>query len=310
MSWLRQPALHFLALGGLLFAAARALERPPAPAAVRAPIVVDAARIREEFAERSGLVPTAADEAVLVERAIEEELLYREALARGLDRNDRSIRHRLSEKMRFLSPEAERSAEDYYRDALALGLDREDVIVRRMLVEKMRLLIAAAGAAGEPDDAALAAQVVAHPERYGQPARVRLFQVFAGGSAAEADRLLAEMRASGATPEDGVARGVPFPLGNRIGPSSERQLARLLGADFARAALALPVGAWSGPIASTHGFHVVWVEGREDAEAPVLASVRGRAREDMRAGQRPERLREALETLRSHYEVRVTGSAS
>ena len=310
MTWLRHPALHFLVLGGLLFAAERTLERPSPPAAVRAPIVVDAARIREEFAERSGLVPTAADEAVLVERAVEEEILYREALARGLDRNDRSIRHRLSEKMRFLSPEADRTAEEYYRDALALGLDREDVIVRRMLVEKMRLIIAAAGTAGEPDDVALAAQVAAHAGRYGQPARLRLFQVFVGRSAPDAARLLAELRATGATPEDGAARGVPFPLGSRIGPSSERQLARLFGADFARAALALPVGAWAGPVASTYGFHVVWVEGREDAEAPVLASVRRRAREDLRAGERPERQRAALETLRSRYEVRVTGSAS
>lgn len=310
MTWLRHPALHFLVLGGLLFAAERALHRPPARVVVRAPIVVDAARIREEFSERSGLVPTASDEAVLVERAIEEELLYREALARGLDRNDRSIRHRLSEKMRFLSPEADRTPEEYYRGALALGLDRDDVIVRRMLVEKMRLLIAAAGAAGEPDDVALAAQVAAHPERYGQPTRVRLFQVFAGSSAADADRLLAELRDSRATPRDAVARGLPFPLGSRIGPSSERQLARLFGVDFAREALALPIGAWGGPVASTYGFHVVWVEGREDAEAPTLASVRGRAREDLRAGQRPERLREALETLRSHYEVRVVGSVS
>jgi len=310
VTWLRHPALHFLVLGGVLFAAERTLHRQPAPAAARAPIVVDAARIREEFAERSGLLPTPADEAVLVERAIDEELLYREALARGLDRNDRSIRHRLSEKMRFLSPETARSPEEYYQGALALGLDRDDVIVRRMLVEKMRLVIAAAGAAGEPDDAALAAQVAAHPERYAQPARVRLYQVFAGRTAADADRLLAELRASRATPDDAAARGVPFPLGNRIGPSSERQLARLFGAGFAHATLALPAGAWAGPVASTHGFHVVWVEEREDAEAAALASVRGRAREDLRAGQRPERLREALETLRGHYEVRVVGSAS
>lgn len=297
-------------LGGLLFAAERARDRPAAPTSPRAGIVVDAARIREEFAERSGLVPTAADERALVERAIEEELLYREALARGLDRHDRSIRHRLSEKMRFLSPDAGRTPEEYYRDALALGLDRDDAIVRRMLIEKMRLLIAAPGTTDDPDDAALDAHVAAHPERYGQPARVRLWQVFAGRSAAEADRILAALRAEHVTPEAGVARGLPFALGGRIGPSSEPRLARLFGAEFARAALALPPGGWAGPVASPYGFHVVWIERREDAALPALAEVRGRAREGLRAEGRQERLRQALAALRARYDIHVTGSAS
>jgi hypothetical protein len=309
VSWLRQPVIHFLVLGAILFVARRAPE-PPAPGLARLPVVVDAARIREEFTERSGLVPSAAEEAALVEGAIEEELLYREALARGLDRHDRSVRHRLAEKMRFLSPGSERSTEEYYRDALALGLDRDDVIVRRMLVEKMRLVIAAAVAGDEPGDEALARHVAAYPGRYGRPPRVRLWHVFAGGSPAEADRLLAALRAGRVPPEEGAALGAPFPLGSRIGPSSEAQLARLFGADFARAALALPAGEWTGPVASAHGLHLVWVERREDAASPALAQVRSRAREGLRAERRPERLREAVAALRRRYDVRVTGGAS
>jgi len=310
MSWLRRPLLHFLAFGGLLFAASRALEGLPEPVAAREPIVVDAARIREEFAERSGLVPTAADEAVLVERAIEEELLYREALARGLDRHDRHIRHRLAEKMRFLSPDGDRTPEELHREAVGLELDRDDVIVRRMLVEKMRLIIAAATASAEPDDAALAAHVAANPERYAQPIRVRLWQVFAGRDAAGADGLLAELRDARVAPEDALARGVPFPVAGRVGPASEQQLARLFGVHFARTALTLPTGSWVGPVASTYGFHVVWVDRRQDAETPALASVRGQVREAVRADERPERLREAIAALRRHYDVRVTGGAS
>ena len=308
MRLLRRPGLHFLVLGGMLFALQRATESPPAPAAPPA-VVIDAARLRAEFAERTGLTPTPSDEAALVAQATEEELLYREALARGLDRNDRSIRHRLAEKMRFLSADPERSAQERYRDALALGLDRDDVVVRRMLVEKMRLFIAASDG-GEPDDEALAAWIAAHPGRYVAPARVLLWQVFAGRSAAEADRLLASLRAAGTSPAEGAARGEPFPLGARIGPASEPQLARLFGADFAEATRALPAGAWAGPVASTHGLHVVWVERREEAAGPALADVRRSAREAFRAARRPERLREAIAALRRRYDVRVTGSAS
>jgi hypothetical protein len=178
-----------------------------------------------------------------------------------------------------------------------------------MLVEKMRLLIAAAGGA-EPDDAAVAAYVAAHATRYETPSRVRLWQVFAGRSAAQADQLLASLQAAGTPPEEAVTRGEPFPLGGHFGPASEAQLARLFGAAFGRAAFALPAGVWSGPVASTHGFHLVWVAGREEAAAPALGEVRGRAREALRAARRPERLREVIAALRRRYDVRVTGGTS
>jgi hypothetical protein len=302
-----RPLVRFLLLGGALFAATRALERPPAPP--RPVLVVDAAGLRERFTERTGLAPTASDEAALVAEAVDEELLYRDALARGLDRHDRSIRHRLVEKMRFLAGGMGRSAEDLHREALALGLDRDDPVVRRILVEKVRLLLAAT-AAEEPAEAELAGHVAAHPERYALPARVRLWQVFVGASPAAAARILGTLRAGPVAPAAAGAHGRPFPLGGRVGPSSAAQLARLFGAAFARAAFALPVGEWAGPVASTYGLHLVWVERREAAAAPDLAGVRSRAREAVRAARRPEGVRRALAELRRRYDVRVTGRLS
>src|SRR5207249_154686 len=72
-------------------------------------------------------------------------LLFREALARGLDRNDRSVRNWLVEQMRVLSDDTMDDAERLYVRARKLGLDRTDVVVRRILVQKMRLLAARTG---------------------------------------------------------------------------------------------------------------------------------------------------------------------
>lgn len=180
---LRQPAVHFVALGAALFAIQGRLPgRPvdPAPAR-RDPIVITAtqlAEMREEFTQRTGLVPTAADEAALVDGTVEDELFYREALGRGLDRDDRSVQHRLVEKMHALGPEHDADPAALAREALALGLDRDDPIIRRMLIEKMRLLAAATAAADDPGEAALQAFFAAHRDRYLAPARVSLRHVF------------------------------------------------------------------------------------------------------------------------------------
>src|SRR6185295_2323909 len=65
-----------------------------------------------------------------------------------------------------------------YREALALGLDRKDVIVRRQLTQKMRFLIEDATMPAEPSTAELQAWLEQHAERYGQPSTVSFQQVF------------------------------------------------------------------------------------------------------------------------------------
>lgn len=104
---LRAPALHFTVIGGLLFAAW------PAPQASlnrhgveREPIVISQARrvqIREAHEREQGAAPTPQQERALIDEAIREEILYREALDHRLDLNDRSIQWRLIGKMQFLS---------------------------------------------------------------------------------------------------------------------------------------------------------------------------------------------------------------
>src|SRR3989304_6172287 len=102
MRWLRAPLLHFLALGALLYALDGRGQRPeasPAPRVSREIVVTadQVRQLREDYARETGPPVTAADEAALVARAVDEELLYREALARGLDRGDRSVAWRLVE---------------------------------------------------------------------------------------------------------------------------------------------------------------------------------------------------------------------
>jgi hypothetical protein len=84
--WWREPLLHFLLIGGALYALDASRSRPEAPAVE--PIVVGPAL--------AGAAPDA------VKQFVEEEALYREALRLGLDRGDLIVRRRLVQKMEFL----------------------------------------------------------------------------------------------------------------------------------------------------------------------------------------------------------------
>jgi len=304
--WLRRPALHFLVAGGLLFILA-----PPDPTPTERAIVITAAQVdalRDEFVQRTGLLPSMDEEAALIRHAVDVEVLYREALTLALDRDDRSVRHRVVEKMRFLGSAAERDPEALYREALDIGLDRDDPIVRRMLVEKMRLL---ATTMSPPPEDELERFFAARQDRYRAPGRISLRHVFfsAQRRGIGLRRDAASLGARHLPPEEAIALGDPFPLGHRFAAVAEQDLARTFGSDFARAAMALPAGTWSDPVPSPYGLHLVWIDTVEPPALPPFAVVRGRVLEDYRTERRETVLRDAVARLRARYQVRIEGHA-
>jgi hypothetical protein len=75
-------------------------------------------------------------------------------------------------------PDVDRFVEEevLYREAISLGLDRGDVIVRRRLVQKMEMILRKNPS--EPTDAQLANFLDAHHDRYDAPARITFHHVF------------------------------------------------------------------------------------------------------------------------------------
>src|SRR2546428_13412205 len=150
---LRAPLLHFLVIGALLLGLRTWREPAAAP---RARIVIgaaDRARLRETWTEEHGAPPSGAGEEGLVGDAIDEEVLYREALARGFDRRDAAVRERLVRLAGFVGEEAGGSRDVLEREARRLGLERSDLGVRRHLVEMMQLAAGWLGPRARPSGA-------------------------------------------------------------------------------------------------------------------------------------------------------------
>ena len=106
--WLSEPLLHFLVIGGALFAIYGALNPQTA-----APSQANQIRLTREDLRQMTMVwaakwqrpPTPEEMHSLIENKIRDEILYRESLALGLDQNDTIVRRRLAQKMEFLAEE-------------------------------------------------------------------------------------------------------------------------------------------------------------------------------------------------------------
>ena len=101
----KEPLVHFLIIGAVLFAVYAAVDDSPPPD--------DPDRVEISDAEVEGLAssfnrtwrrqPNDTELAAMIDDRVREEVFVREALALGLDQNDAVIRRRLRQKMEFLA---------------------------------------------------------------------------------------------------------------------------------------------------------------------------------------------------------------
>jgi len=315
--WVQSPVLHFVAIGAVLFAVS-ALRSTPAPERGKVehePILISGEQIRlmrADFAKRWGMMPTREQLTVLINQAIDDELLYREARGLALDFEDGSVRRRLVEKMRAVSDHPGRSQEDLYREARSLGLD-DDVVIRRLLIAKMRLFLQQDQHEMPLTEEDLQDYLDRYRERFVQPAEVTFSQVFLSTATPrdhvekDAQAVLAKLHGRPPTAEIVAELSDPFPLGLEFPAYSRSRIASRFGKSFADRIFDCPDGTWSGPIASPYGLHWVFVHEKSPERMPPLAAVRKRIVHAVMAERAALRLARGLARLRGLREIRVEG---
>jgi hypothetical protein len=254
---LREPLVHFLAIGAALFLL---FAWKGGSGAASGRIVVTRARLESlsaGFVRTWQRPPTAEELKGLVDGYVREEVAVREAMATGLDKDDTIIRRRLKQKVDFLAE------------------DRID--------------------SAPPTEADLTAWLNAHPDMYRAEERISFRQVCLtpqrrGGPAAaeaEARRLAAALEKKGPGAE---AAGDSLLLPPDMPLASRSEVARVFGSDFADAVVKLPPGHWTAPIPSGFGVHAVLVLEKAPARAPALAEVRTAVERDFTADRRTREL--------------------
>ena len=114
MKLLREPLLHFLIAGSLLFGGYEWLNRAAPAPETEGPVRIGDGEVRwlrETFANQWRRGPTGEEMNDLVATLVEEELLAREARGLGLDQNDTIVRRRLAQKLTFLVEDTSRIAD-------------------------------------------------------------------------------------------------------------------------------------------------------------------------------------------------------
>jgi hypothetical protein len=214
---------------------------------------------------------TAAQMQSLIDQRVREEILYREALALGLDRDDTIVKRRLAQKMEFL-------AED-----IASLRDPTDGELRDWFAKNSRRFTLLPRASFR--------HLYFSFDRRGQRARDDATHVLQGLAGKPGDW-------SGAT-----ALADPFMYQDYYGDRSFDQLATEFGPPFAQSVVRLPPHSWQGPIESGYGWHLVWVDTITSSRVPPFEEIEAEVKAQWVSDQRAEVKRKAFDAMRARYTV-------
>lgn len=164
------------------------------------------------------------------------------------------------------------------REARALGLDENDTVVRRRLAQKMEFMVQDTAQLAEPGEEELRRLYDAQRERFRSTARITFTHVYFNrdrrGARAQADARAALQRLAQAG-VNAADLGDRFLAQYDFNDADEQAVAGVLGQEFARQVFALDAGKWQGPIESGYGLHLVRVANKQAAQPREFAAVRG-----------------------------------
>ncbi len=280
---LREPLVHFLLIGAALFAIYRYF--PPAAPAPQ-PVQAAAApgqtpsrqitfsfdslgRLATLFQAQWGRDPTQKELDRLVEAEVHEEILYREGLAMGFDKDDEIVRRRMAQKMQFLA---------------------ENVAT-----------------AHEPTDAELKSWFDQNQKQFVEPARTSFRHLYFSpdhrglNARSDAGKALAELNGQ---PENTRFAGAdPFMFQDFYRDKTSEYLGKEFGPSFAAAVEKLPTGSWQGPVESGFGWHLVYVDTVIPARAPSFEEIIADVKQAWLSDQKATAVKKSYEDLRTKYTV-------
>lgn len=279
---LKDPLLHFLAAGLLLFVVGNAAKPPPAPDKT---IIVDRDALLQFIQYRSkAFEPRAAA-----------------ALFYGLDDGARAL---LIDD--FVREEA------LAREAKSLGLDANDYVIRQRMVQKVEFLAEAAGAPADPSETDLAAYYSANADRYRSPPSATLTHVFISiekkspaAAEAEATKLLATLKAAHAGFNDATGYGDRFLFHKNYVDRTDDYIKSQLGPAIDDAVFnpTTALNQWNGPYFSPYGAHLIFITSRSPARLAPLADIADLVKVDLMEERRQQATGRAIADIVKNYTV-------
>ena len=275
--WTREPLIHFVMIGACIYLLYGSYGQQETEELDRTITITagEIAWLEETWAKQWKRPPTPVERRGLIEQYLRETVLYREAVAMGLDKDDTIIRRRLAQKLEFLS-------QDLIRP-------------------------------NPPTEEELLTYFGGNLDRFRAPDLITVTQIFFdpdkrdAQALEEAETVKARLDALGQPPADSRDFGDSFMLQSYYPERSQDELSKLFGSEFAQSVFDLKPEQWHGPVLSGYGVHLVYVHQHQEAPLPTFSQVEERVRQDWEDERRQDLNEQFIAGLLARYNVIIEG---
>jgi hypothetical protein len=203
-----------------------------------------------------------------------------------------------------------------FREAMALNLNKNDQIIRRRLIQKMDYLAQGFYNEAEPlteDD--LRTYYAEHNQEYKKAASATFTHVFISSDSREvsqakdiADSLLKTLNAEQVPFENAPGYGERFLYNRNYVNRDDDEIGSHFGDDFKQSVFALEVAdSWQGPVQSSYGWHLVLLKKNTPAYIPEFEEISSAVFADVQRQQQRQTKREAINKLMAKYKISDQG---
>ena len=196
-----------------------------------------------------------------------------------------------------------------YRTAVEMGLDKNDMVTRRRLAQQVELLGAGMIQSPQPSEGDLIKYYEEHKEEYRNPETVSITQIFfnpdkrGNTTLDDAKAALHSLNLQNDPKGSFSEFGDIFMLPNYFPNKTEIQISKEFGTGFTASVFELEAGKWHGPVLSGYGTHLVFVHNHEINELPDYTEIRDYLRDQWMAQKKAALEEQYIEGLMARYEV-------
>ncbi len=271
---IREPLLHFLLIGTLLFVVFDFLNDEPEQEQLKVINVTkaDIENLANNFRNTWQRPPSEQEISQLIEEKIRDDITYQEALA--------------------------------------LGLQNEDTYIKRRLRMKLESLYIDLSARNKPTESELESYLKRHSDDFVIDSQLAFSQIYfspkqSQPSLEEQIQAAKEQLAQNGTQVDIEQLGDTTLLASHYPMMSIKTVYNQFGKAFADSIDTLVQGKWVGPIRSHYGYHLVKVEQRIPSYVPELSEVKLTAERGVISERRQQLLDRHYRRLRQQYTVNI-----
>lgn len=219
----------------------------------------------DTWVNQVGRDPTLQEVDGIIKQLLDEEILYREAIKLGLDKNDIIIKRRLAQKIGFLRQESDSSlpSNQQVRDFYNLNKDK-------YFVEKRITFSHIYFSSNETEQ---------------EDAKKALILIESGSSETEF--------------------GEPFLLGKNFSSKTISEIERSFGKRFSEDIQTIITKQWTGPITSEYGSHLIFLNSISDSFTPSLDEIKNLIINDVILENQNNSAKEYLKQLRNKYQIEI-----